>query len=357
MIYVIPADEHGCGYSRLIWPVQVLKHYGHQIKIIRPGSVHLPFRFSNGKLTGMMIPPDLELMVLQRPALNIHPHVITRLRAAGVAVVVDMDDDMTSIHPRNIAYHVYKHDEEKFLSWKYASESCRAATFVTTTSPELQKIYASHGRGVVIPNYVPAAYLQMPRAEADRFGWAGATMNHPDDPQVTMGAVQQLINDGHQFTIVGGGQDAQSAFRLTDKPHMTGFVPVSQWAQTIRSNFRVGMVPLAPTPFNRSKSYLKGIEYMSLGIPWVASPRDEYRRLNKIAGCGFLAHTPRQWYDMTRRLLTDDSLWREQSEAGLAFMQDQTYEAQAWRWAEAWQRALGIQRGSWTAGRAPAMIQ
>jgi len=83
---------------------------------------------------------------------------------------------------------------------------------------------------------------------------------------------------------------------------------------------------------------------MAGGIPWVASPRQEYRRLTRESGCGLLADTPKDWYRQLKLLLTDDVLRKEQAERGLEFMRDQTYQAQAWRWAEAWTRAVEIQK-------------
>jgi hypothetical protein len=84
---------------------------------------------------------------------------------------------------------------------------------------------------------------------------------------------------------------------------------------------------------------------MAAGVPWVASPRAEYRRLHKESGCGFLADTPKQWYAHLTRLLADSCLRKEQAEAGREYMATQTYEANAWRWLEAWTRAVEIQRG------------
>jgi hypothetical protein len=107
----------------------------------------------------------------------------------------------------------------------------------------------------------------------------------------------------------------------------------------------VGIIPLAATAFNTAKSRLKGIEHFAAKVPWVASPRAEYRKLVRESGAGLLADTPKQWYELTKRLLTDDVFRKEQVEAGSHYVQDQTYQAQAWRWAEAWEQALKIQRG------------
>jgi hypothetical protein len=46
-----------------------------------------------------------------------------------------------------------------------------------------------------------------------------------------------------------------------------------------------------------------------------------------------------------KRLMTDDVLRKEQAEAGTEYMKDQTLQANAWRWATAWEEALKIERG------------
>jgi glycosyltransferase involved in cell wall biosynthesis len=350
-VYILPADLAACGYYRLIWPAKILQRQGFDVTIIPPQKdqgipVYVGTTDTGQRIVkGVVLPADADVIVLQRPSYELHTQMVEVLQANNVAVVVDMDDDMTNIHPRNIAYHTYKKSAQMEFHWRYASNVCRVATLVTTSTSELQKVYASHGRGIVLDNYVPELFLQYPREKCGYFGWTGTVYNHPDDPAVAGPAVRKLIDDGHRFQVVGPGFGLMTAFRLLNMPKHTGGVPFESWIDTITRTLDVGIAPLAMTPFNTSKSRLKPIEYMSLGIPWVGSPRAEYRRLVKESNCGFLADTTKQWYTMVKRLLIDDELYTEQSEAGRAYMMTQTYEKQAWRWAEAWTHAYNIQRG------------
>jgi hypothetical protein len=136
----------------------------------------------------------------------------------------------------------------------------------------------------------------------------------------------------------------KQALRLKEDPDCTGSIPLNNWVRSIGENLDVGMIPLSPTAFNSSKSRLKGIEYMAVGVPWVASPREEYRRLHRESGCGLLANTPKEWYSKLRLLMDDDVMRKEQAEAGRSYMAGQTYQANAWRYWEAWTRALEIER-------------
>lgn len=289
--------------------------------------------------------PECDLVVLQRPGHMLQPQLVKALRAAGIAVVIDMDDDMSTLSQRHVAFQLYSTRSSSQFSWRNALDSCKAATMVTTSTSELQKIYAPHGRGRVLDNFVPSACLNFETPLPDPgFGWAGTVSSHPDDLQVLGGTVQRLIDEGHDFRVVGDGKNLRGPMKLREDPWATGGLGLDMWVRTIQATLQVGMVPLAATRFNTSKSRLKGIEYMAGGIPWVASPRQEYRRLQRESGVGLLADTPKQWYQQLKLLLTDSVLRKEQVEMGREFMKDQTYEAQAWRWATAWEEAVKIQR-------------
>ena len=296
-------------------------------------------------LTGLTIPADADVIVIQRPSHPLQPQMIQMIRSNGIAVVVDMDDDMSSIHPDNIAFHIYRPSSSSILSWKWALECCKLASWVTTSTSTLQRVYAKHGRGTVLHNYIPEAYLNFPSPESGTFGWAGTTKSHPNDLQVTVPAVQRLMDEGYKFKVVGGQSSVKSCLRLKDDPDCTGSIPLNQWVACIGEQLDVGMIPLAPTAFNTSKSRLKGIEYMAVGIPWVASPREEYRKLHRESGCGLLVDTPKDWYTKLKLLLDDEVMRKEQAEAGREYMRTQTYQANAWRHWEAWTKALEVERG------------
>lgn len=337
-------------HYRLIWPGTVLQAQGYDVTILPPheksGFLAKVAEQDDGSqlLTSVTVPPDADVIVLQRPAHPLQPQMINMMRSHGIAVVVDMDDDMSSIDPNNVAYHTYRPGSSSPLSWKHAAQSCHNATLVTTSTRALQRVYAKHGRGMVLDNYVPEAYLSMDRGDSRCFGWAGTTKSHPNDLQVAGNTYQRLIDEGYCFRTVGGASSVKKAARLRDEVNCTGSIPLIDWARTIYQELYVGMAPLGATAFNQGKSRLKAIEYMAGGVPWVGSPREEYRRVHREAGCGLMAATPKEWYTHLKRLLTDEILYKEQVEAGKAYMVNQTYQYNGWRWAEAWQRAYQMER-------------
>lgn len=260
-------------------------------------------------------------------------------------MVIDMDDDLSCIHPDNKAFvNYHPKNKQTPYSWKNVEQACKVATLVTVSTKQLLGVYARHGRGVVIDNYVPEQYLQIKVDQDKVFGWPGTTDSHPNDLQVTGGAVQQLIDDGYDFRVVGPVTGAKAALRLKEQPPHTGIVQMVNWASEI-GKLQVALAPLAPTAFNGSKSRLKAIEAASVGVPWVASPRAEYRRFHQESGSGLLADNRKEWYKAVKRLMDDASMRQELGEKGREYMQTQTVEKNAWRLWEAWSRALEIQRG------------
>jgi hypothetical protein len=313
-VYIMPADAYGCGHYRLVWPADVLRQQGHDIVIIPPveGSGFLAKfqedRQGNKQLIGLQVPSDADVIVLQRPAHEHQPDMVDMIRSSGIAVVIDMDDDMSTIDKDNIAWITYSPRSNTPFSWKHAAESCRRATFVTTSTRTLQRVYAPHGRGAVLDNYVPEKCLTYERQDVEAFGWAGTTKSHPNDLQVTGRTVAQLIDEGYRFRVVGGKSKVQEALKLRSSVDYTGSVDLIHWVRKIGQSYDVGLIPLAATAFNTAKSRLKGIEHMAAGVPWVASPREEYRRLHRESGCGLLASTPRDWYSHVSKLMNDDVL-------------------------------------------------
>jgi glycosyltransferase involved in cell wall biosynthesis len=278
------------------------------------------------------------------------------IRAKGVAVVVDMDDDLSSIHPRHTAYEKYQPSTGGRHSWKNAEDACQAATMVTTSTPALQKVYAPHGRGVVLRNCVPAAYLDIPRVDSEVIGWAGSVHSHPDDLKEVGTAVRRLVSQGHQFRVVGPPYGVTKELDLDVMPEATGNVEFEDWPATV-AGLGIGVAPLADSAFNSAKSELKILEYSATGVPWVASPRAEYAAFHERTGVGVLAAKPQHWFARLRELVTHPSLRAEMSEAGRAAAATQTVEANAWRWLEVWHEAYRMERQAATACGAVGVVR
>lgn len=362
IVYVYPADPYGCGFYRLAFPGRAAREQGHDVRVVMPadregigGSVDT----RTGRLlpASLTFPPDADVIVLQRVAMTTMGQGIPEMRRRGVAVVVDMDDDLRRIDPNNPAFWGMHQDSGSPLhSAKNALQACLDATLVTVSTPPLLKAYAPHGRGVVLENRVPARYLDVPHRDEATIGWGGSVHSHPTDLNVVGPAVARLVREGVPYWGAGpdyrqhrDDQGLRRALGLAPGEgdvETTGDVGFDDWPAAV-ATMGVGIAPLADTAFNAAKSWLKPLEYMALGVPWVASPRAEYEKLWRLTGVGRMAKGPGDWYREVGRLVRDRGLRRAQSLVGRAAVVEHglTYEASAWRWMEAWAHALDLQRG------------
>ncbi|MDX3835572.1 glycosyltransferase family protein [Streptomyces europaeiscabiei] len=340
-VIVYPADAFGCGSFRMRWPGEACAAAGHDVRVVDPKDRRLRV-VMEGDTVKDVLDVDADVVVLQRVTHAYMAQAVGVLRAKGVTVVVDVDDDLSSIHPSNPAWAVHRPGAGQH-SWHNVALACRNASLVTVSTPALLDVYARHGRGHVLPNYLPDYYYGLPRVDSDTIGWPGSYHSHPNDPESLGGAVARLVDEGAEFVMRGDPTGAGRAFGLAADP-AGGPVPIDEWPAAV-AGLGIGIAPLADTKFNRSKSWLKPLEMSAVGVPWVASPRVEYERLHKL-GAGVLADRPRAWHRELKRLRESPQMRAELSESGRAVAEGLRLRDNAWRWAEAWSKAYEMQQAT-----------
>lgn len=351
-VLVFPADSYGCGYHRLIWPVEVLRTQGHDVQVVpqeaRQLQVHLD---DHGVVQDVELADEYDVVVLQRVTHRNLIGVIQVLRARGIAVVVDVDDDLSTIHPSNPAWPMLhptfpKEGSAALHSWRNLDAACREATLVTATTPALTARYALHGRARVFPNYLAEHYYaDTEHVDSDVIGWPASLASHPNDPDAVGNAVARVLDDGGHFHVVSIASGVARAFGVRDESRVTqveSTVSLLDWPREI-AKLGIGIAPLADTKFNHSKSWLKPLELAAVGVPWVGSPRTEYRRLHEL-GCGVLCDKPSDWYKKLTALRKSASWRAELSEAGRDVARQLRLENHAWKLWECWSDALTIER-------------
>lgn len=353
-VVVYPADRYGCGHFRAIWPAESLQRQGVDVTVVSNEQRHVEMIIDDrdDTVVDVNVPPQANVVVLQRVTHKYLTQAVSIIRRKGVAVVIDVDDDLTSIHPDNPAWTMLHPKRSEWYvgkphkhSWHNLGEACRAATLVVCTTPALARQYGANGNGVVIPNYVPNHYFDVERVDSDLLGWPASLQSHPNDPDAVGTAVARLVSSGTRFRVTSHASGVGRAFGLTgddvvDTPDAS--IDLADWPREI-AQLGVGIAPLADTRFNAAKSWLKPLELAAVGVPWVGSPRVEYRRLHQL-GCGLLADRPKDWYRTLRSLLTDDQRRAELSDAGRSVAAQLRLDDHAWRWAEVWQDALARER-------------
>jgi glycosyltransferase involved in cell wall biosynthesis len=334
-VVAVFADLYGCGHYRIVWPGEAV----HQVGDIEVVLASLSDVIGPPNAMGQWVRlPPCDLVVVQRPTHRAVRNLVVGCVERGTPVVVDMDDDLSRIHPRNPAFTLLHPKNSPHNNWAIAGEACRLATMVTVSTPALAARYGGHGRVRVLRNCVPARYLDVDRVEPVPLtvGWAGSLHSHPDDLAPAALAAQR---SGLPFQVVGDGVGVARALGVR-YVGVTGIVPFADWPRQV-AQLGIGLAPLAESRFNVAKSALKPLEMAAVGVPWVASPAAEYRWLHE-RGCGVLADRPKDWLREVRALASDPGRRAELSEAGRRVAETLTYENQGWQWAQAWVEAAAM---------------
>jgi hypothetical protein len=296
-VVAYPSDLSGCSYYRILEPIEAAKRAG----IEASHSFYFPNKLkrqANGleKVIGLG-ELDADVVVFHRPVDYRLVDSIKFLRQAGIAVVIDLDDNL-DVFPDGA---VFKHFSDPSVSplenREHTRRACKMADIVTCSTPAIERAWG-FGHGAVVRNGVPPHVLKMEHVGGKGIGWSGAWQTHLGDLEVVGDGLQRAMDKtGLAFTPatpVDGVKEVARQFGLREVPETLGWVtPPGEHFSNI-AQFDIGIAPLSNTPFSRARSAIKVLEYAALGIPSAASPLPEYERIAGFGVCE-LAATPDDW--------------------------------------------------------------
>lgn len=229
-----------------------------------------------------------------------------------------------------------------------AEECIRASHLVTTPSRIIADIIAYqrnlNTNVVVLPNYVPAWILDIPRTPPATFtvSYQGAPQRiHQSDLdiiQVELFEFMRLCPDarlkfyGQPAPLEGGGPFSERI----------DFVP---WSPDIPAYYRslahttIGIGPLRRSPFTAAKSGLRAVEFAGLAIPAIVSDAPPYRGWIEHRASGYLVSNPRDWRKYLTKLYRSSDLVERLSKQARQLAKGWTTEANAWQWEQAYSRS------------------
>lgn len=383
-------DNGGCGQYRIMRPVAAAAAQGIDVTL-HQGSLDAAFwnDRATGQPVGHSVDLEADVFVMQRPMTAEWVEAIPALQRQGTAVVVEIDDDFHAIPRDNQCYpdaqrewlsreealdyvrpllhgvtdrqalerlagfpsRTWEHGDKNLSYYRipdgisarhkgHLMRACKQADLVTVTTPALADRYGKHGRVAVIPNCVPESYLTVEGEANDPpiIGWTGQVGTHPGDLEICEDAIARACADtGAVWRSVGSDKPAR-VLGIRTAQDQVPFCPFDEYA-AMTAQLDVGIVPLAAHPFNEAKSWLKGLEYAALGVPFVASPTGPYRKLHR-EGAGVLAHGSTRWHESVAALLSSVEARAELAGRGREVAARWTIEGNVHLWAEAWEKAM-----------------
>lgn len=225
-------------------------------------------------------------------------HQMRVARSLGQKVVVDVDDYLDEVDPRNVSSRVLT--EQRLDSFRAAA---READRIIVSTQELFDVYSRfHGDVRIIRNGIDASkYPIHAQGNTPIVGWVGAIPWRSGDIETLREWLPDMCEDGliggivHLGHIPGERTFAEAAGIEPTFVRTLPMVPLTRYPQALAaSGMDIGLVLLTDIPFNRAKSFLKGMEYAAAGIIPVAQGLPEYQRLAET-GVGRVAHTAEDW--------------------------------------------------------------
>jgi hypothetical protein len=288
--------------------------------------------FLSPQIQDLIMPADI--IILQRNLL--HPILFDAMRyfqGMGKPCVVDLDDAYQSLpwsNPAKPFWHLnpFQNPEgvtEPGGALKMLEEGLRLSNGLVAPNRLLLKDfeYAS-GNSYYLQNYAEPEWwtnlpdrqtLKQERGFEDRIviGWGGSVSHYDSFWGSGVRQAAERICKRHPevlWLICGNDRRVFDQLPVDRLQKATqGGVPPQEWPRTVAS-FDIGVAPLFG-PYDQRRSWIKGIEYLLGGVPWIGTEGEPYRDLE---GLGTL--TPggvEAWEDALEAKITN--LKREQERA------------------------------------------
>jgi len=309
-----------------------------------------------------------DVVVVQRP-FTYDLYLAIQAIQQFAAVVVEIDDDFKNLPYASPAFHMLHKNRYDALRKGnvgliaqpeapgdvfWIEKSIAIADGFTCSTPGIAAAYNSpHSH--VIRNVVPPGWTKVdsPKtSETDghlRIIWTGNVEYHWNDfkdLEVKLSIVCEQT--GAKFFNIGTPGPI-----LANKVRMSVETLEGQnWLALNEPGYiteigkaDIGIVPLQKSKFNDSgKSYIKGLEYSAVGLPFVASPTDEYQYLHSL-GAGILAEKERHWEKELRRLLLMSKEERHEiGEKNREVAKKLTFESVVDQYLDAWKDAVAVRK-------------
>lgn len=339
MLYTFRMDSYSCGMHRVVWPADVVDPEGLRIKHIAPNESDgvVTARVTGSRVTGLTnVPTDMTTILLQRPTSIMLGQCIPHLRAEGIRVIIDVDDDLELLSARHPSWDLLHRLPGH--SPKVIRQACHHADVVVCSTPQIMERLAPRN-GVVVRNRLPAHHFEQPpdlefMAENpyifdQHIAWPVSIGTHPDDGQEVHNS---LIRMGKPVRVVGP-YNARGKSVLGVDPIFDGEVAFDNWIARM-ATIHTGIAPLNSTPFSEAKSALKPLELAAANVPFVRSRTPEF----ELLGAGLPAEGKHEWYHQLKRVVADDVLRKDEVERNYEIAQENRYDSDEVRaeWEHAW---------------------
>ena len=258
-----------------------------------------------------------DVLMIQREAMLLGPPVVELLarRLGRCPMILDLDD-ATYVSYASPTYGRFA----TLLKWPGKTDTLlRRSALVTCGNQVVAQYAAAMGRpSVLVPSVVDTDRFRPRRStgqDGDRppvVGWVGShsTFRYLQ----TILPVLAEVARSHRFTLrVVGSDVAPPAPPGLDVEHRPW--SLEREVEDFQ-DLDIGLYPMDDNRWTVGKSGLKSIQYMAVGVPFVASPVGAVAHIGEPGVTHLTATTRAEWRDALGRLLEDSVARRTMGEAG-----------------------------------------
>lgn len=324
-VMVIPRDDGGCGYYRIMLPYKTLNHHADDIDLMIVDGWHRE---------RIKYIEQADVVVIARLAEQDGLDTLNNVKEkSGCKIVIDHDDNIFAVNPLSPHYkdlgtsevkvngmYLWKngrdgfHIFENLVQLDIATDAMDMVDAVTTTTPILAKRLAAYNKNIhVLPNSVDINKWNFVEKtlhdDSIRLYWAGGH-SHYHDWFILHKVLPDLFEEFKQLKLVIKGHH----FKGTTKNIPQNRIEVHGWSHVMAYPYEsaalkpdIGLIPLAIDEFNQCKSEIKLVEMGALQVPCVVSNTMPYQLFGDDVV--YVDNQDDSWYEGVK-LLIEDSIMR-----------------------------------------------
>lgn len=306
MIWSDSITEYNCSWWRVHVPYGALKRAGKSVQTIHIDKFLTPDAETLKKIEWA------DLIFFQRNAFGPLLDVLQYWRGRGKVIVVDLDDGYEQM-TGDTGSPSYKFWKLGFVTDQASGKEVKvdplpidALRYGVKISGALcspSKVICDDWKDYVptywIPNFIHGKIYHKFEVSKEvgkiYIGWGGSSTHLKSfRDSGAADAIRKIVSEFKQVQIlIAGDERVLSTLKLpAARVAKLGWMNLAMWPRGL-SYFDIGIAPLCGD-YDRRRSFIKGLEYMLMGIPWIATNYEPYQDLS---GYGTLVeNTETDWY-------------------------------------------------------------
>ncbi len=335
---------------RALSPADVINRSGkHTAKL-----VHLQTfaDFRSQASQDLVMPGDI--IIVQRNLINREVwEAIDYYRALRKCVVADLDDDYPSLPWSNPAHEFWIRNSANLPEAPIAllTEGLKHCDALTSPSKVILEDWKGIVPGAWVPNFAQGNwYLNLPKPpkrEKIIIGWGGS-VSHLDSWLFSGAkeAIEEICAERKDIALLLCGNDPRlvDRFEVTkEQKFVQSGVPPTEWPKVV-AQFDIGVAPLdlreGDKSYDNRRSWIKCLEYILCGVPWVASKCRVYEDFEQYGKC--IENTKEAWKSALLEKIDNLGFAKRAANRNRKIGWQNTLEANIDRLAEIYER-IGLQ--------------